>query len=40
MDKEPARTGDNANVTFHFKFKPEFVEVNSQIVFREGNTKE
>tara|TARA_B100000963_G_C22639395_1_gene679534 strand:+ start:6583 stop:7788 length:1206 start_codon:yes stop_codon:yes gene_type:complete len=39
MDKELARTGDNANVTFHFKFKPEFVELNSQIVFREGNTK-
>ena len=39
MDKELARTGDKANVTFRFKFKPEFIEINSQIVFREGNTK-
>lgn len=39
MDKELARTGDKATVTFRFKFKPEFVEINNQIVFREGNTK-
>ena len=39
MDKELARTGDKANVTFRFKFKPEFIEIDSQIVFREGNTK-
>jgi GTPase len=39
MDKELARTGDNANVTFEFKFKPEYIELDSQIVFREGNTK-
>lgn len=39
MDQELARAGDSANVTFEFKFKPEFVELNSDIVFREGNTK-
>ena len=39
IDKELAMTGDIAYVTFRFKFNPEFVEINSQIVFREGNTK-
>ena len=39
MDKELARAGDKANVTFEFKFKPEFIQLNSDIVFREGNTK-
>ena len=33
------KPGDNANVTFEFKFKPEYIELDSQIVFREGNTK-
>ena len=39
MDKELIRTGDNATVTFEFKFKPEFIELNNKIIFREGNTK-
>lgn len=39
MDKELARAGDKANVTFEFKFKPEFIQLDSDIVFREGNTK-
>jgi GTPase len=39
MDKELVRAGDKANVTFEFKFKPEFIQLNSDIVFREGNTK-
>lgn len=39
MDKILMRTGDQAKVTFEFKFKPEFVQLNNQIVFREGNTK-
>lgn len=39
MDKQLVRTGDCTNVTFEFKFKPEFIELNKQLVFREGNTK-
>jgi GTPase len=39
MDHELVRAGDSANVTFEFKFKPEFIQLNSGIVFREGNTK-
>ena len=39
MDHELARAGDTANVTFEFKFKPEFIQINNDIVFREGNTK-
>jgi GTPase len=39
MSHNLIRTGDTANVTFEFKFKPEFIELNKQIIFREGLTK-
>jgi GTPase len=39
MDKELIRTGDTANITFEFKFNPEYIELNTNIIFREGNTK-
>lgn len=39
MDNELVRSGDSTNATFQFKFKPEFIELNQDIVFREGNTK-
>ena len=39
MSKKLVRTGDTANVVFEFKFKPEFIELDNEIVFREGNTK-
>uniref|UniRef100_A0A6C0JF73 Tr-type G domain-containing protein n=1 Tax=viral metagenome TaxID=1070528 RepID=A0A6C0JF73_9ZZZZ len=39
MDKELARTGDSAIVTFKFCFRPEFIENNMDIVFRDGRTK-
>lgn len=39
MSKKLARTGDTANVIFEFKFRPEFIELNNQIIFREGSTK-
>ena len=39
MEKDLVRTGDSTNVTFEFKFKPEFIELNKNLVFREGNTK-
>ena len=33
------RTGDTAVVIFRFKKKPEFIQENKQIIFREGQTK-
>ena len=39
MSKQLVRTGDTAKVLFEFLFHPEFIELNSKIVFREGNTK-
>jgi len=39
MDKELARTGDSAIVTFKFMFRPEFIENDMKIVFRDGRTK-
>ncbi len=39
MDKELARTGDTAVVTFKFMFRPEFIEKDMKIVFRDGRTK-
>lgn len=39
MDKELARTGDTAIVTFKFLFRPEFIENDMNIVFRDGRTK-
>ena len=39
MDKPLVRTGDSALVSFEFMFKPEYIEVGQEIVFREGRTK-
>ena len=39
MSKQLVRTGDTAKVLFEFLFHPEYIELNSKIVFREGNTK-
>lgn len=39
MNKELIRTGDKATVTFEFMFRPEYIEIDSSIVFREGKTK-
>ena len=33
------RTGDTSIVVFRFKKKPEFIQENKQIIFREGQTK-
>ena len=33
------RTGDKATVKFKFLFHPEFMEIGTQLVFRDGNTK-
>ena len=33
------RTGDTSTVVFRFKKKPEFIQENKQIIFREGQTK-
>ena len=39
MDKEFLRSFDEANVTFKFMYKPEFIEKDSIFIFREGLTK-
>lgn len=39
MDKKIIRTGDKANIKFKFMFRPEYIEKDSIIVFREGKTK-
>ena len=39
MSRNLVRTGDTAKVVFEFKFKPEFIELDREIIFREGNTK-
>ena len=39
MDKENLRTGDKAELKFRFKYRPEFIEMDDVLVFREGRTK-
>lgn len=39
MDKEHMRLGDIAEVRFRFKFRPEFMQPNAKLVFREGMTR-
>jgi GTPase len=39
MDKEHMRLGDVADVKFRFKFRPEFMQPNAKLVFREGMTR-
>ena len=39
VEQDLLRTGDQSNVIFRFKRKPEFIQKNNQIIFREGKTK-
>ena len=39
IEKELLRTGDQSNVRFRFIRRPEFIQKNKQIIFREGKTK-
>ena len=39
IEKNLLRTGDSSIVKFKFKKKPEFIQENKQIIFREGQTK-
>ena len=39
MDKEYLRLGDTAIVEMEFKYHPEFLTIDSRIIFREGATK-
>jgi GTPase len=39
MDKPLIRTGDKALVSFEFMYKPEYINIGQEIVFREGRTK-
>ncbi|RNF05918.1 putative GTP-binding elongation factor tu family protein [Trypanosoma rangeli] len=37
--QEVLRTGDRSLVRFHFLYRPEFMKVGQQLIFREGRTK-
>lgn len=39
MEREPLRTGDTAYVKLRFKYKPRFVRIGDNFVFREGRTR-
>lgn len=39
MDNEIMRTGDRSKIKFRFMHRPEYIEKNNYLVFREGNTK-
>ena len=39
LSKEPLRSGDRAEVTFKFMYKPEYVEPGQVFMFREGRTR-
>ena len=39
MNQENLRTGDKALVKFRFKYRPEFIELDDILIFREGRTK-
>lgn len=39
MDKTELRLGDTASVEMRFKYHPEFITLDSRIIFREGMTK-
>jgi elongation factor 1-alpha len=39
MEKELMRTGDRSKIKFRFMHRPEYIEKNNFLVFREGQTK-
>lgn len=39
IEQELLRTGDQSKVKFRFKLRPEFIQKDKQIIFREGKTK-
>lgn len=39
MAQDNMRTGDKSQVKFRFKYRPEFIETDDTLVFREGRTK-
>jgi small GTP-binding protein len=39
IEQDLLRSGDQSNVIFRFKRKPEFIQKNNKIIFREGKTK-
>lgn len=39
MEKELMRTGDRSKIKFRFMYRPEYLETNNYLVFREGSTK-
>lgn len=39
MEKDIMRTGDRSKIKFRFMYRPEYIEKNNYLVFREGQTK-
>lgn len=39
IDKKVVRAGDNAEITFKFSHRPEFISVGDKFIFREGRTR-
>ena len=39
IDKDVVRAGDNAEITFKFSHRPEFISVGDKFIFREGRTR-
>jgi GTPase len=39
MEQDVMRTGDRSKVKFRFMYRPEYIEKNNYLVFREGQTK-
>ena len=39
MNKTNLRMGEKDRITFKFKYKPEFIEIEDTLIFREGKTK-
>ena len=39
MNKTNLRMGEKDCITFKFKYKPEFIEIEDTLIFREGKTK-
>ena len=39
MNRDKIRTGDKATIKFRFKYRPEFIEKEDILVFREGENK-
>jgi GTPase len=39
MEQDIMRTGDRSKIKFRFMYRPEYIEKNNYLIFREGQTK-